>query len=327
MLNEDVKIKNILGKTGSGKSLLCTEFWTLPALIDGEEVYTCLWINWKLPNWHFFKPRDFNAIKNLRNCVIIFDEYRQSFDPRNYAGESEEVRAFFELHRHRHNDIRGNTQDVSLVAKTIGIQAHEWSQVERLDNTWFENLLDWIRNETNIRIRQDYLTFQELKKMANGWELGEDVAINADWEIHKFDTNYLIHHELDDFKQELIHSYCPKCKMRQGFKTGKKIKVKRVNEEIGKLEEIEIDEIKNQIKSEETEQYCIKIIDNYAKNLYHYEWIEDHFCCKENHADIPLEIRFSGMFDTDYEPETVEEEFKIKKYVQCKACGLDHPIR
>lgn len=312
MLNEDAKIKNVLGKTGSGKTLICTEDWGIPALIDGEEVYADFFINWKLPNYHYFAPKDFESIKNVRNAVFLFDEYRQSFDPRNYQGESEDVRSFFELHRHRHNDIRGNTQDVSLVAKTIGIQAHDWSQVERIEDNWVYRIIDKIKGKQYIRIRQDYLTFQELKKMANGWELGEDVAIEADWEIRKFDVEKLIHKELDEYKKELIYSYCPKCHMRQGF---------MIKDNHG------FDIEKDQILAEETENYATKIMDNYRKNLYHYEWKEPRFCCRENHKDVKLEIKLAGMFDTDYEPEQPEIQYTLRKYVKCGSCGIEHWVK
>lgn len=308
MLNEDSKIKNVLGKTGSGKSLICTEEWTVPALIDGEEVWTCLWINWKGENWHFFKPRDFNAIKDVRNAVVIFDEYRQSFDPRRYQDETEEVRAFFELHRHRHNDIRGNTQSANLVALTIAQQAHEWSQVERLEPTWWNIITDHLIGKEYIRIKQDFLTFAELKKMSNGWELGEDVAIDAEWVIKKYEVTALIHRELNDKKQELIHAYCPKCKMRQGF----------FESLAGK------DILTTQIKAEDTDRYAKLEIRGKSWN---YSWKEPRYCCRTNHADVLLEIKESGMFDTDYEPIVKEEEYKIIKMQTCKTCGKDHLIK
>jgi len=307
MLNEDVKIKNILGKTGAGKSLICVEDWFLPALLDKEDVHTCLWLNWKgytdedgqlIQNWHYFAPRNFEKIKNLRNCVIGFDEYRQSFDPRRYDDETEEVRAFFELHRHRHNDIRGNTQDVSLVAKTIGIQAHEWSQVERVEPTWLQKGWDWLLGRECIRIRRDYLTFAELKKMANGWELGEDVGLEAEWEIIRYDIKDLLHHELDEYKQELVHRYCPKCKMRQG----------------------------EQIKAEDTEKIANKILDRKG-NLIGWELKEKEYCPRPNHKHIELELKESGMFDTDYEPEVPEEQYRLIKMVACKTCGKEHPVK
>jgi len=322
MLNEDAKIKNILGKTGSGKTLITTEEWVIPALLDKEEVWTCFWVNWRgyldengqlVQNWHYFKPRDFHSIAKLRNAVIIFDEYRQSFDPRRYEDETEEVRAFFELHRHRHNDIRGNTQDVSLVAKTIGIQAHEWSQVEQLPQNWLWRIWDWIKGQKVIRIQRDFLTFQELKKMANGWELGEDVALDAEWVIHKYNVDKLVHRELNDYKQELVYPYCPKCRYRQGWKTGGKTKID------GEM----VEEIKDQIKREEMKSLVEEIIDK--KGRVSYRLKEDRYCAR--HQDQLLELKESGMFDTDYEPETHSEEYIVKKYRECKACGQLHIVK
>lgn len=318
MLNEDVKIKNILGKTGSGKSLICTEEWTIPALIDGEEVWTCLWINWKGHNWHFFRPRDFNAIKDVRNAVVIFDEYRQSFDPRRYQDETEEVRAFFELHRHRHNDIRGNTQSANLVALTIAQQAHEWSQVERLEPSFLTTLLDRLMGKEYIRIRQDFLTYGELKKMSNGWELGEDVAIDAEWIVKKYDVIKLIHRELNDKKQELIHAYCPKCKMRQGFFEDVSSNDVLGNDVWGNKV------LTTQIRAEDTDKYTTLEV---TKSQWKYSWKEPRYCCKSNHSDVLLEVKESGMFDTDYEPIVKEEEFKIIKMQTCKTCGKDHILK
>jgi len=289
MNDEGVKIKMRLGKTGSGKTLDQTETDVLDALLDGQEVWSCYWINWNQPNWHYFRPRDFNTIKNLRNCVVVFDEVRQSFDPRSWESESEEVRAFFELHRHRHNDIIGNTQDVSLVAKTVGIQAHEWSLVERMEPTIITRLIDWFTKTQKKRIRKDYLSFQELKKMANGWELGEDVALDNDWEKKTYKIKDIVHHELDEYKTELIHRYCPKCKMRQG----------------------------EMIKKEDT-----NIVADYNKEKEGWSLRGKEFCPR--HKDQELEIRESGLFDTDYEPETVGKNYKIVKYVMCETCGKEH---
>lgn len=303
MLNEDAKIKNILGKTGSGKSILCVYEWIVPALLDGEDVWTNLWINWagldaERQNYHYFQSRDWETILKIRNAVIVFDEYRQSLDPRRYDDETEEQRAFFELHRHYHNDIRGNTQDVSLVAKTVGIQAHEWSQVEQLDPTWLQKIWDWFTGTEAIRIKRDYLTFQELKKMANGWELGEDVAIDAEWSTHKFTNEQLICHELDEYKQELIHRYCPKCRMRTG----------------------------EQIKKEDTDKLAERIENKKGKTI---KWIlrKDEYCNRPNHKDIKLELKETGMFDSDYIPETITKPFFIKKFSKCGVCGMSHELK
>lgn len=281
-----------LGKTGSGKTADQNEENVLPILLDGQEVRCCYWLNWdtdKFPNLQYFAPRDFEKIKDERNCTIVFDEIRRSFDPRGWELESEELRSFVELHRHRHNDIIFNTQDVSLVAKTFGIQTHEWSLMEKISPGMVIQILDKIREKESIRMSKTYMSFQQLKKLANGWELGEDVALEAESVRIKYSIERLIHHELDDYKVELIHRYCKRCKSRQG----------------------------EQIKKVDTEKEA--------------EWIEGEWISKREifcpkHKKEILTIRESGMFDTDYEPETTKENFRVVKYRMCKACGKEHVI-
>jgi len=275
------KIIGRLGATGSGKTLYQTETNILPALLAGEEVWVSYWINWAGNNCHYFPPKDFEIISGLRNCLIVFDDIGRSFDARGWESENQEQRAFFELHRHRHNDIVFNTQDVSLVAKTVGIQAHEWSQIERVSDPILKRLWYSIIGKQGFTIRLDYLTFAELKKMANGWELGEDVAIDCDWHEHHFCKEDLVHRELNDFKIELFHKYCPKCMSRQG----------------------------SQILKKDTES--IVGFDN-SKGIPVLK--EEEYCPK--HKEILLEIRESGLFDTDYEPEIVEKKVEWKAYSQ-----------
>jgi len=218
----DTKIIARLGKTGSGKTLRQTEENVLPLLIEGQEVYCCYWLNWNKSNYHYFAPRDFDKVKNLRNSTIVFDETRRSFEPRSWESESEDFRGFVELHRHRHNTIILNTQDLSLISKTFAIQAHQWSQLERVEKPFLLRIIDKIFGIDKILLREDYLTFGELKKMANGWELdtGEDEyrsnKVGGNWRTKRYKPEELIHRELNDTKIELYHYYCPKCASRQG---------------------------------------------------------------------------------------------------------------
>lgn len=294
----DNEITMRLGKTGSGKTLVQTEFDVLPLLLDEQEVWCCYFINLDLPNLHYFKPREFDKIKDLRNSTIVFDEIRRSFDPRQYADESEEFRSFVELHRHRHNNIIGNTQDISLVAKTFGIQTHNWSQVAKYERPIWSLLWDKIREKDQIIIQEDFLTYQELKKMANGWEIGEDVALQAEWQKIRFDKIELLHRELNDKKIELAHRYCPKCKSRQGERVLK----------------ADTDKVFREVYKDNGE-------------LKGYELIEVEYCPK--HKNTRLIGKESGIFDTDYEPEVAEENknIRIVKYQTCEVCGKDHIIK
>jgi len=277
-----------LGLPGSGKSLDQTYAAVLPHLLNDEEVYCCYWLNWNKPNFHYFHPGDFDAIKHERNCVVVFDELAQTFEPRDWEGESGEVRAWFQLHRHNHVDIYANTQDVSLVAKTVGIIADQWIRCSKIEYGWLWALIrKWLGFNNKITILKEYLTFQQLKKMANGWEIGEDVALDIDKEKIKRSIPDILCHDLDDYKIELVHKYCPKCAARQG----------------------------SQILKEDTEKIC--------------EWIDKQgwqlkikeFCPK--HKDTELEIRESGLYDTDYIPQKIVKFKTFKAIKLCPDCGKD----
>lgn len=203
-----------LGLPGSGKSLHQTEEAVLPYLLSGVDVYCSYWINWNKPNYHYFTT--FDEIKDLRNCVVVFDELAQFFDPRDWEKEGQEVRKFFQLHRHRHVDIFFNTQDISLVAKTVGIVADEWILCQKVETPLLLSFFYKFFNINRISFRFEYLTYQQLKKMAMGWDLAEEIEINNDWQSVRYDPVKLLHQELDEFKQELIHWYCPNCLQRQG---------------------------------------------------------------------------------------------------------------
>lgn len=295
-LNEeesDTKIIARLGKTGSGKTLRQTEENVLPLLLDGQEVWCCYWLNWNKPNLHYFAPKDFDKVKNLRNSTIVFDETRRSFEPRSWEGESEDFRSFVELHRHRHNTIILNTQDISLISKTFAIQAHQWSQLERVDKPFLLKILDKILGREVIVLQEDFLTFGELKKMANGWELNQDVDIDADWQIVRYKKSELLHRELDEFKIELVHKYCSRCKSRQG----------------------------SQILKDMTDKECEAVYDNKGV-IVGYTLRNKEYCPK--HKETELTVRFSGMFDTDYEPEKQERIVRTVLYETCDVCGKEH---
>jgi len=276
----------LLGKTGSGKTLYQTEEYVIPALLEGIDVYCCYWLNWNLPNYHYFSPRDFDEIKNKRNAMIVFDEVAQSFDPRDWEKENSDVRSFFQLHRHRHLDIICNTQDISLVAKTIGIQTHKWLLCEKREHGLLIKIILMLLGfkQKNIRIDLTQMTYQQMKKMAMGWEIGE--IYNPEKEDNNYDRiklpkNMIIHQELNEYKIEIVHKYCPKCKMRQG----------------------------TIIKKEETDEICFW--NNKEKK---WELNKKEYCPKHPHTE--LEVRESGMYDTDYEPEQKEKEIIIKAFTK-----------
>ena len=159
------KIHGRLGLTGSGKSLDQTESDILDFILDGVEVWSCYWLNIDLPNVHYFT--EFEEIEDLRNAVVVFDEITDFFDPRDWENESKGVRRWFRLHRKRHLHIYFNTQDISLVAKTIGTLCHEWLYIKENNlGVIMEWIFKIIGRKERISMKIYEMTYQELKKMA-----------------------------------------------------------------------------------------------------------------------------------------------------------------
>jgi len=265
-----------LGLPGSGKTLDQTETDVLPHLLSGVLVKSCYWLNWDLDNLVFFSK--FEDIENDRNCVHVFDEVGQIFPAREFASEGLRVQIYFQLHRHRHIEIIANTQDVSLVAKTVGIVASDWVFCSRTNNLFFDLLRKLFSLSSKVDVFTAHLTWQQLKKMATTWELEQilelDPEINTN---HKhYPTSKILHPELDCYKIEIVHKYCPKCAMRQG----------------------------SQILKENTMDECF-----YDKKKKYYGLRTREFC--PLHFDTFLEVRFSGMYDTDYEPQSIDEDVKL----------------
>lgn len=270
----DTEIRMRLGKTGSGKTVVQTEIDVLPALIAGQDVICCYWINWKESNFKYFKPRDFSAIEKVCNHLIVFDEIRRAFDPRGFKDESESFRLFVEDSRHRHNSIVGNTQDLSLVAKTFAVQAHEWSQVQKVKKPFISLFLDKVFESESIIIEEDFLSLQDLRKISLGFDTYQDPDIKPVWESHRFKISDLLHRELNDHKIELVHKYCPKCRFRQG----------------------------KQILAADTDKMCdLSYVSPNSFPKYTLKPIAFEYCAKCK--TTPLVARESGMFDTDYLPE------------------------
>ena len=267
-----------LGLPGSGKTLDQTENDVLPHLLTGEEVWCCYWLNYKGANLHYFS--EFEEVENLRNVVVVFDEIGQILPAREWEKEGLRVQLFFQLHRHRHVDIIGNTQDVSLVAKTVGIVANKWIYCERKNKIVLDFILKNILGLDIVMINKTEMSYQGLKKMANGWEMSQTMDLRKDSRTMRkwYRTNKIIHKELDKYKIELVHRYCPLCAMRQGA----------------------------QILSEDTDKICIKV-----KGVYRLK--EKEYCPK--HTTTELQIRLSGIYDTDHEPEVKEKKIILQPMI------------
>jgi len=290
------EIITYLGKTGSGKTLIQT-IDVLDRILNGEETWSSYWLNLDLPNIHYFEADDWDTIKKIRNSIILFDEVADSFDNRGWENEDSEIRKFFRYHRKRHNDIYCNTQDISLVAKTIGILVHKWYLLEKVPSNIFDELLwKWFKIGS-IKATKYTLTRERLLKLANGQELGQ---WDFESENEEFDSLFeedekgkvkidhenipireIIRPDLNDKKIEIIHWYCQKCGQRQG-------------------------EIIKKADTENIAQYDKK------KKI----WLPKNeiFCPK--HKEQKLELRESGIYDTDYELPVKKQEIYLKAFIK-----------
>lgn len=271
-----------LGKTGAGKTMDQT-LAVLDRILKGEETWSSYWLNLDLPNIHYFEADDWDTIKKIRNSIILFDEVADSFDNRGWENEDMAIRKFFRYHRHRHNDIYCNTQDVSLVAKTIGILAHKWYMIEKPEEPLIMTIIYTIFGGRKINLDITEMSLQKLKKMANGFELGENDFEKGDIsrEYKSYSLKQILREDLNEYKQELIHWYCPICKARQG----------------------------EQIKKEDTDK-----IADYDQKKKTYQAKTETFCPK--HKEQKLELRKSGIYDTDYELPIKKQEIFVRAFTK-----------
>jgi len=265
-----------LGLPGSGKSIGVVEEDALPHLLDGEEVWSNFWINWNGDNLHYFCAEEFEELApTLSNCVLLMDEIGQVMEPRAWEQESGNIRRFFQLHRHHHVDIYGTTQDISLVAKTAWIVVDEWIFCYKLGNTIFDRIKDFFKGEKRFRVGYQDMTYQELKKISYGWENSlenEEQGVGGPIRKVAYSPKELIHTELTDRKKELWHYHCLKCAGRQ---------VPMTKEEIN-------DKIKDGLMTEND--------------------LNKHICPKHWRFKEEMEIRESGLYDSDYDIEIKEKD-------------------
>jgi len=278
-----------LGKPGAGKTLSTTELLALPALLSGIHVYADYWLNWKLPNYHYFQ--EFEEIADVRNCIVLFDDMSDILDPRNWEGEGSQVRRFFIYHRKRHIEIEGNVQNLNLIAKTALNQVSTF--------LWHTDLNDSIFNflfPGTLRFQIDELTLQQLKRFDSGYvpyippQDDEDYQDEPEDDVEdswteKYKIKKLYHPEFNKYKQEFFHFYCPLCESRQG-------------------------EI---IYAENTNKYL-----NYDSKKQRFTSlkadVEIPQCPK--HYTQTLEIRPSTMYDSDYELKLPEKEIVWRPFTK-----------
>jgi predicted SnoaL-like aldol condensation-catalyzing enzyme len=194
------------GLPGSGKSLIQT-LAVYPFLIKGYQVYSDYWINFKGDNLHFFS--EIEEVVDKRNCVIVFDEISALLEPRNWEQESDEVRKFFSQHRKRHVTLFATTQHASLVAKSARIIVDYWAQMTNYTPT------EGIKGKKGIGSKLPFLIFREQPIPRNqiNSEEPETKSGFMDFftELRIVLKKDILRKDLDKFKAELRHWYCPVC--------------------------------------------------------------------------------------------------------------------
>jgi hypothetical protein len=194
------------GLPGSGKSLIQT-LCVYPFLIKGYQVYSDYWINFKGENLHFFS--DIEEVVDKRNCVIVFDEISALLEPRNWEQESDEVRKFFSQHRKRHISIFATTQHASLVAKSARIIVDYWAQMTNYTPT------EGIKGKKGIGSKLPFLVLRE-QAIARDQINAEEPQTSSSFldffsELRIVFKADILRRDLDKFKAELRHWYCPIC--------------------------------------------------------------------------------------------------------------------
>lgn len=265
-----------LGLPGAGKSLVINETVVLPALLSGEQVFSTYWVNWNKSNFSVFKEVD--EADTFRNCLCVFDELGDVMNPREWEKETSSSRRFFMLHRHRYVDIVGNTQHISLIAKSARIQVDRFFMCEKSGLTRFFGFFGGLFPYLVINLHHMTLSDIQLLDMANYRDsdyVDEKPFKSLSVETVYFNIKRLYHPELDQFKQEYVHYYCPLCCHRQGIP----------------------------IPKDETGAFAFR----HKSGL----WLQRPdtegkvgFC--EKHTGQFLEIRPTAMYDSHYEPDVAD---------------------
>lgn len=271
---------NYLGLPGGGKTLSAVESELIPRYLSGQLIRSNTFINLK-GVFYFSEP---DEIKEFKNCVVFVDEIGQILDPYAWRDMSFELRRWFSNHRKFHCDIISTTQDISQICKPSRILISDYIFTENDSNDFLSSLFGLASSQ--LCFKQRTLAYQDLARLSRGFgstetpseddsgleSYSESITFN-EVDLPKeivakkvyFNTKKLLHHELDDFKIELVHFYCPLCKSRQ-YK---------------------------QILKAETLDYC-----HYNAKKKVYTAKEEIFC--PNHPLQVLQIKESGIYDTDY---------------------------
>lgn len=270
-----------LGLPGSGKTISMVEERIIPALLQGVDVWVNFWINWSGSNIHFFK--EFSEVAYVRNCIVVFDEIQRIIDPRHWEGEDSAVRDFFSLHRHRHVDIESATQHLSLCAKTALIEVDRFLMHHKFLDGWLLHGI-W-RNFPWLCINEVEMSLRDVKLLDSEFIVHDDAEgfSPSDSNRHFYSKKKLLHQELNGEKVEFIHMFCPACNQRQG----------------------------RTIPTLETYDFALQDErNNYIKR----DDVDLGFCPK--HKKVPLVLRESGMYDSDYELPISEKHVIFKPFAK-----------
>lgn len=263
-----------VGSPGSGKTLLSIYDYVLPALIRGELVYSSTWINWSGDNLKLFSPDDFRSlIPKFQNCLLFLDEVQRVLEPREWDSENGDIRALFQLHRHRHINIVGTTQDPSLIAKSALIVIDNFIYTEKVNHNFLTRL---IYGSSSIPLRYHYLNRQQLRSVFNFFDMGQDIPVLDSPQRSFKKIKSLLRYDLDEMKSEYYHYYCPLCASRHDMIDGHYEKV--VYPDVGPVD--------------------VWVGKPISKSLDPYT-LDIPKCPK--HPTESLQIRESLMYDTDYE--------------------------
>lgn len=206
----DYYIHVYLGLPRNGKTLWIIENEILPLLRKGEEVWSSTWINWNGNNIHYFD--DAEQVLKVRNATVFFDEIAHYIDPRAYEQESLEIRKWLQLHGHYRNNLIFDTQDISLVAKSVRILVSRWFVMEKLFIHNYFGCIAVCRTETtlrNVNMREKGLFVG-----ATYDDDGEIIREDGDKEISRWlitTPQKLRHMELKKYKLKKECYFCPEC--------------------------------------------------------------------------------------------------------------------
>lgn len=261
-----------LGHVGQGKTLVMNEDYVLPALIDGQDVFSTYWVNWNTGKFHITRnPEEFVT---LRNCLLAIDELADLIDKIDWERYSQAVKKFFMYHRHFFVDIVANTQSYEDIAHQPRRHISRYFMCERhFDGDLLKKIwprFPWVTIKTYEMTKNEVMLLDKARiqfEDDDSVDTFKAIATMRAW----YKIKNLYHFELDQYKQEYIHFYCPICNSRHG----------------------------DQIPKEETGQYAVR--DDRTKIWLPRKDLELGKCPK--HPDQDLTVRTSFMYDSNYLPE------------------------